>query len=73
MKLLNKIKNRRKNAAVAEITNGLDRREFLGKALTGAAVITTTWLATDIAYERYGSPLDESWLEDYYKSDFVGV
>ncbi len=72
-KLLQKFSRRQEQTLPAAGERTIDRREFFERGLTGAAVITTTWLAADLLYENYGGPLDEEWLDAYYKSDFVGV
>lgn len=72
MHFLRKLRNRRIEKAAAE-ADGMDRREFLETTLKGAAILTTAWLAADVVYENYGGAFEESWVRDYYKSDFVGV
>lgn len=74
MSLLRKLRERYRRVPAAVEATAMDRREFLGRMVSGAALITTSWLATDLLYENYGgNAFEESWLNDYYKSDFVGV
>ena len=74
MRLLRKLRVRYSKVPTNVEAPGLDRREFLTRMVSGAALVTTSWLATDVLYENYGgNALEESWLNDYYKSDFVGV
>ena len=61
-----------KIAADTEVA-GINRREFLQKALYGSAVVSSAWLVSDKLFDEYGGSFEEAWLKDYYKSDFVGV
>lgn len=73
MSILRKLRARRGETMETTQAVGMDRREFLEGALAGSAVLTASWLATDIAYDKYGGAYEAKWLQDYYKSDFFGV
>ncbi len=72
-KLLQKLRRTDTESHTEIEAAGIDRREFLGKALYGGAVISSTWLISDKLFDEYGGSFEEAWLKDYYKSDFVGV
>lgn len=72
-RLLRRLHDRRSSKSADGGGAGIGRREFMEGILVGAAVFTTSWVATDKLYESVGSPYEEKWLRDYYKSDFFGV
>lgn len=73
IKIINRIRKRDMNEQAEVRENVIDRRQFFERALSGAALVTTAWLATDQLYDNYGRSFEDEWLKAYYKSDFVGV
>lgn len=73
MNILRKLRVRRSETAESTEAATMGRREFFGNALAGSAVLTATWLATDLAYDSYDGAYEAKWLQDYYQSDFYGV
>lgn len=71
--LMQKIKRAKYERTESNNDTVVERREFLERALTWTFVVSVSWLATDLAQHNLSQVVKDDWLEDHYKSDFIGV